>query len=248
MLSASPPATITANVAVTLSGKPHTVSITVPAGKTRLDHLLPVFHALASTIVDRAEAEEAAAGRTVSCRAGCGACCRQPVPVSPSEARGLAALVAAMPEPRRGAVRRRFAAAQAALAAAGVETRPEAIARLAPGERRPWGQAYFTKQVACPFLDAESCSIHRDRPAVCREYLVTTPAANCDAPTAEMVRRVPLPAQVSAAVAATDLERGHGLLLLVDSLDWAAVNPAPPPRDAGLALVRAVFARLAAQV
>lgn len=242
------PATVTADLPLTVAGRTRSVSITVPAGKARLDETLPVLQTLASSLVDEAEAQEAAAGRTISCRAGCGTCCRQPVPVSPSEARALAALVSAMPEPRRAAVRRRFAAAQAALAAAGVETWPDAIARLAPEERGPWGFAYMAARVACPFLEAESCSIHRDRPTICREYLVTSPAADCAEPAADAIRRVPLAARVSTAIVATDLDRtGHGRLLLVDSLDWAAVNPAPPPRDTGLALVRSVFASLAAQ-
>jgi Fe-S-cluster containining protein len=34
----------------------------------------------------------------------------------------------------------------------------------------------------CPFLEDESCSIHPDRPLVCREYLVTSPAELCAGP------------------------------------------------------------------
>jgi hypothetical protein len=33
---------------------------------------------------------------------------------------------------------------------------------------------YFLQGVACPFLEAESCGIHPDRPLACREYLVTS--------------------------------------------------------------------------
>ena len=38
---------------------------------------------------------------------------------------------------------------------------------------------YFDLQIACPFLENESCSIHVDRPSICREYHVTSPAERC---------------------------------------------------------------------
>ena len=46
----------------------------------------------------------AARGEAISCKAGCGACCRQLVPVSETEAHHLRDVVEAMPEPRRAAV------------------------------------------------------------------------------------------------------------------------------------------------
>jgi len=53
--------------------------------------------------------------------------------------------------------------------------------------------AYFALRVPCPFLEEESCSIHPDRPLVCREYLVTSPAELCAGPTQEGVTPVPVP-------------------------------------------------------
>lgn len=45
--------------------------------------------------------QAAAGGRVVSCRKGCGACCRQLVPLAWSEAYQPGELVNALPEPRR---------------------------------------------------------------------------------------------------------------------------------------------------
>ena len=45
----------------------------------------------------------------------------------------------------------------------------------------------------CPFLEDESCSIHPERPLVCREYLVTSPAELCAGPAQEGVTPVPVP-------------------------------------------------------
>jgi NADH:ubiquinone oxidoreductase subunit D len=55
-----------------------------------------------------AEENARASGATVSCKKGCGACCRQLVPVSEIEARQLKELVEQMPEPRRSEIWARF--------------------------------------------------------------------------------------------------------------------------------------------
>ncbi len=246
-MSGAAPETITGEVALTVAGETMSVRVTVPRGDTALTDLLPIFHELTNTLVDRAVERDAAPGRSVSCRAGCGACCRQAVPVSPSEARALAQLVDALPEPRRAIVRDRFTAARATLAANGVDCRPEAILSLERLEVRTFGLRYFEHRVACPFLEAEACSIHPDRPTACREYLVTTPAINCSTPTLETVRGVPLPGHVSLAILAVDQAiEGHGSLILVDALDWVDRHPAAAATRPGPAIVQSVFAQLAA--
>jgi Fe-S-cluster containining protein len=197
-------------------------------------------------MVDRAVGQAEAAGRTVSCKAGCGACCRQAVPIAPSEARDVAAHVAAMPEDRQRHVRARFAAAVQALADAGVDHGPAAFSEATMDDRLAFGMAYFKAGVACPFLENESCSIHPVRPLACREYLVTSPAENCRWPTMDNVAPVRLGGSLAQALIATEaVLTGHGRLLLVDALDWAAANPAPPPEHNGPTLVKAVFDLLA---
>ncbi len=59
--------------------------------------------------------------------------------------------------------------------------------------------AYFALGVPCPFLEDESCSIHPERPLVCREYLVTSPAELCAGPEQEGVTPVPVPKVSMAA-------------------------------------------------
>ncbi|HEY3108479.1 MAG TPA: YkgJ family cysteine cluster protein, partial [Chloroflexota bacterium] len=59
--------------------------IPVPSGPTAAAELLPVFRAVAEMIVELGVAAVSARGETVSCRSGCGACCRQLVPISPVE-------------------------------------------------------------------------------------------------------------------------------------------------------------------
>ncbi len=238
---------VTGQCALRIGQDTLTVAVTVPAAPVPLAAVLPVFHGLSNALVELAELREAADGRTISCRAGCGACCRQAVPIAPSEARRLAALVEAMPAARQTIVRERFRAAVTRLAEAGVDTRTDAAAH-SPDAAEAFGRVYRAQQIACPFLEAESCSIHPDRPAACREYIVTTPASRCGAAELGGVRSVPLSGHLSLAILAVDRDlENRGAVLLVDALDWAAAHPDPPQRPAP-GLVEAVFARLSEQL
>src|SRR5207247_476070 len=81
------------------------LDVVVPAGPTRPIDVLPDFFEMTDRFVD---AGVLVAGGAVSCSKGCGACCRQVVPVSEVEAYHLRDLVESMPEPRRSAVKTRF--------------------------------------------------------------------------------------------------------------------------------------------
>src|SRR4030081_4043840 len=81
--------------------------ITVPNAPVPAAEIVPALQGLVNAVVEAAEA-----GHTVSCRKGCGACCRQLVPGSRTEGEALLALVEAMPQARRKAVRARFAAGE----------------------------------------------------------------------------------------------------------------------------------------
>src|SRR4051794_39144962 len=96
---------ITADIEMTVGEQPRHLRLTVPPGPTPIRDLLPIFHGLANIVVHVAEEKVAAAGQHISCKAGCGACCRQIVPISESEAHAIKSLVDDMPEPRRNIVR-----------------------------------------------------------------------------------------------------------------------------------------------
>ena len=207
--------------------------------------LLPIFHAITDELTARGIAREAAAGRMLSCRAGCGACCRQAVPLAAVEARAIAALVAALPEPRQAVITARFEAARGRLAEAGVTTRAADIAALDPAGRDAYGRSYFRFGIACPFLEDEDCTIYPDRPLACREYLVTSPASACADPRSHVIRGVPLAGYASKAVTLRSQQvDGHGTVMLVDALAWAAANPAPVPEYPGIELALTTIAQL----
>jgi Fe-S-cluster containining protein len=181
-----------------------TAGLAVPREPASLEVWLPFLQAIASQIAAKARAASDASGRPVSCSNGCGGCCRQPVSISLIEARALANLVAQMPEPRRQEVRRRFAEGQARLAQSGVlagdHSAPAPEFPLATTASQRLIAAWFALQIVCPFLEDESCSIYEDRPLICREHMVTTPASACSRPFREAVDWIELRVRIADAL------------------------------------------------
>jgi len=200
------------------------VSAGVPAGPMQARRVLPLFQGLANQVVDLAVKGVTEQGETVSCKAGCGACCRYIVPISRTEARQLRALVDAMPEPRRSEVRARFADAVARLEASGMLADVRAFDALPVEHFRTVHPRYLALRIPCPFLEDESCSIHAQRPLICREYLVTSPPELCGEipPT---VSKVTLPGFVSYAVTKLEgTDPRDSRLALVLALEWTEAH------------------------
>jgi len=193
--------------------------ITVPSGPVPAADVVPALQGLVNAVVAAAEA-----GKAISCRKGCGACCRQLVPISRTEGERLLSTVLALPTERRAVLEARFAAAEAALAAADLKER-----KGRPD--RELSTAYFALGIPCPFLEEESCSIHPDRPLVCREYLVTSPPELCAGPEQEGVTPVPVP-KVSLAARGLQDEREEWFPLAL-LMDWAKRRPGAGSRRSG---------------
>ena len=193
--------------------------ITVPTGPVAAADVVTALQGLVNAVVAAAEA-----GKAISCRKGCGACCRQLVPISRTEAERLMVTVANLPAERRATLEARFSAAEAALAAADLKER-----KGRPDRELSTG--YFALGIPCPFLEEESCSIHPDRPLVCREYLVTSPAELCAGPEQEGVTPVPVP-KVSLAARGLQDEREDWFPLAL-LMDWAKTRPKTGARRTG---------------
>lgn len=196
------------------------------------------MQSFADAVVDSVRKEVEARGERISCRKGCGACCRQLVPIAEAEARQLHALVERLSEPQRVVVRARFREARLSLEEAGLLDKLLHLEQWSDGEGHLLGQRYFQQGIPCPFLEGESCTIYVDRPIACREYLVTSPADNCAHPTSESVACVKLPFKVWTAIARFDdvspSARFVRWVPLILALDWAeaygdetALRPGP---------------------
>ena len=153
-----------------VGGEDLKIAVETKSGSTKPIRMLPVFRSVCGTIVDWTVARIEREGRSISCKAGCGACCRQMVPISKTEARRLAEVVAEMPDERRRQVEERFADAVEHFGSVGLLEATTASQPPIGSAYKDLGLRYFEQGIACPFLEDESCSIHRERPLVCREY------------------------------------------------------------------------------
>jgi Fe-S-cluster containining protein len=219
------PATVTASFSLPIGNTVLNARVQLPAGRTTLTDLLPIIQNLENAVVEKVSSEATAVGHPISCRAGCGACCRQMVPLSLFEAEALTVWLATLPEDRVAILRERFHRALSALSHAGV------INAIVDGKWLLDDESstqlaidYFHAGVPCPFLENESCSIHPIRPLICREYLVTSSPELCKDPSVHLISGVRLPLRLSRAVYAIGRQltkSRHGWIPLVFLLAWA---------------------------
>jgi len=223
----------TATLSLTMGNLRIVHAITVPNAAVPAAEVVPALQGLVNAVVEAAEM-----GKVISCRKGCGACCRQLVPVSRTEGERLLRIVETMPAERREMLKARFAAAESAIEAAGLKERKGR-------SDRELSTAYFAMGVPCPFLEDESCSIHPERPLVCREYLVTSPAELCAGPTQEGVTPVAVP-KVSMAARGLQDESDEWFPLAM-LMAWARTRPRKVTRRTGPEWVQRFLKRLGAK-
>ncbi len=205
-------------------------NLSVPPGAVRLAEMAWNAMAIDERLIGMAVASEAKQGRQVSCKKGCGACCRQAVPLSPAEAWMIADVVASLPPDRKAEALARFATAKQRLADAGFGER--SLHHAGEQEVLRLGLDYFKLGIPCPFLVDESCSIHPNRPSACREFLVSSPAENCSDPGANGVRSIPTAANLTEALSklsALVMGGDPRTIPMTLALEWAAAN-----RDEGV--------------
>jgi hypothetical protein len=146
-----------------------------------------------------------------------------------------------MDEPRRSEIRARFAAARPQLAVAGLLERLENPDTITGEEYGSVAVYYFNQQIACPFLEEESCSIYEERPITCREYLVTSPPEYCAVPAENKVRRIRMPLRVFNAVARWQASpTGHfkeKWVPLILAPEWAMTHSEEPSAGSGVELL-----------
>jgi Fe-S-cluster containining protein len=228
---------ITGNIKITIGGRPVAIELTVPAKPVKSRRMLPVFQGISDLFAEIGEKEVTGAGEKISCQKGCAACCRQLIPLAEIEAHSIAELVEAMPEPRRTEIKERFERAWQHFAKTGWLDRLDASAVGTHQERQSLAVEYYHENVACPFLEDESCLIHENRPLACREYLVTSPAEHCFALRGEKIKMVNLPAKPSETVRtitnSENLNRIVNFVPLVLALEWAKRFPDESPEKTG---------------
>ncbi|MGA9672354.1 MAG: YkgJ family cysteine cluster protein [Terracidiphilus sp.] len=215
-------------------------SAVVPAGETTLTEILPILRELDNSLIGMAASASVAAGRPISCKAGCGACCRQLVPISIFEAESLAAWIRSLPEPQQQELAQRFHHTLQTLAASGM------LDRLVESGKEFWEPEneahqrlaidYHHQGVPCPFLVDESCSIHPIRPLICREYLVSSPPEHCVDPATLQTEMVPLLVRLMPAlnqIGAHVENSTRGWIPLIFLFAWMKAKAHPGERISG---------------
>ena len=212
-------------------------SVVVPVGNVTLTQILPAIQGLTSNIVDSVVQIVQSEGRQISCRAGCGACCRQMVPLSIFEAEALAEWIATLPDERQDELRQRFHVTLLALKESGLLDRMDPDHWVDGSEdAKTLAIDYLAAKIPCPFLENECCGIHPIRPLICREYLVTSPPEFCAAPSVDKVQGVPMPLKSSGSLfkLGAQIEKGgHGWIPLVFLFAWIKSGAHPGQRDPG---------------
>ena len=216
--------TLSASTELVIAGRKLKLKMVVPADEVPPESLLPTLHQLSNHIMDGIEEKvEKQDEVEISCQKGCGACCRQHVPISPAEARLMHAIVENMPEPGRSDFRERFDEAAQRLKDSGIMDQAMNYHRLAPAEIKSMATDYFKLGIACPFLEDESCSIHAFRPLICREYLVISSPDHCASLDEENIKRLKIPVSVASTFAGMDGVKTEGenqFIPLVMAMEW----------------------------
>lgn len=221
------------------------VSVEVPAGPAPPSAVVPALRAIVDALVARTRRAAEAAGRRFSCRAGCDVCCSQLVPVPAPEMHAIARTVARLDDAHRERVLARFAAVREALDRHGLTARLQSP----PADPRAYRQLMedsFRLGEACPFLEDHACSIHAERPTICREYNVLSPAARCVDPFVHTVEPALPPANMGNAIVGA-LGEGTGAPVKVTplplALEWAAAHPEVAGPEPALDVLQRVLAR-----
>ncbi len=197
--------TITGSGQLKIDGVPMDISLTVPKALCLPEALLPDAQQFAYQLTDVAVARVERAGHRISCVKGCGAYCRQMVPISPPEARHLARLVAApgLPSPWSGG------------------GWPGGL----PGF---FGQLFWTGGAVS--ISGGEKLFHPSGPAAGLPGISgdVTPPAACGALGAGQVKQIPVPSRVWAGYArSTSADGGLEWMPLIEALDYVAKREPP---------------------
>lgn len=215
-------------IALNTSAGQLTTAVEVPTGFVPITAIVPLMRRLGEEAQALEEARTLESGKTISCKKGCAACCRMMVPLSPPEAFALREFVHSLPAERQQRIAVRLAQSKSLLLAHGLWHRLLELGETTqpPDDDalEPINRDYYALRTPCPFLEDEACSIYEERPAACRELLVTSPAEWCQDLVKNPVEQIPVPVRIGPALGLLwgELTTTPARLIpLPIALDWA---------------------------
>jgi Fe-S-cluster containining protein len=176
------------------------VQVQVPDIPMGLADLVPFMYELCNSATALAIQKSGSMGKPVTCGPGCGVCCKQLVPLSVPEAVFLAHYVEGLAPEQSGEIKKRFAASLTVVRESGVLETITALDKKEDDDSAI-ANAYFSLNIPCPFLSANSCGIHRVRPCACREFNVTSLPQFCADPLQKKIARIVIHRKMTAALA-----------------------------------------------
>jgi Fe-S-cluster containining protein len=209
----------------TPDGRLPPAQVAVPDAPLGLSDLAPPLFSLCDGIVGLAVDNAVRSGFSVSCKPGCGACCRQMVPVSIPEA-FLLWHETLLPKCKPlDFFNKNFLTAKSFLEYGGLWKKLE---ECTSGKEQVEAAAdYWKLSVDCPYLAKGSCAIHSLRPCACREYNVFSDAKFCSQPFDATIKRVTIHRKMTTALARTAghvLSRPPMLIPLIMIPQWCDEN------------------------
>ena len=224
---------IPANIDIKIASHTLHVSMSLPDRAVPLRELLPTIQQITHKIIDIAVLQSEANGKTVSCKKGCGACCRQLVPITKTESWHIAKLVAKLPKEKQKRIKQSFREARETLQNSSLWEQLSSTTSIE--NTREIGFDYFDLDINCPFLEDNACSIHPHRPLSCREFLATSNPAFCSAPREMKIESIDIPVRASNTLgrieddeAATAFE----WIPLSLALNWGSTHDEPEKQAA----------------
>jgi Putative zinc- or iron-chelating domain len=205
-----------------------TTAVDVPTGFVPITSIVPLMRRVGEEAQALEVTRLAEQGRVPSCQKGCAACCRMLVPLSAPEAFTVRDWVRSRPAEQRDRIIARFAETKVRLLSHGLWQRLWELCEVSDHSSDEAlddvNRRYYALRIACPFLEEEICTIYDERPAACRELLVTSPADRCEDLIANPVDAIPIPMRISTVLGLLwqDLTSTSTRLIPFPlALDWA---------------------------
>jgi Fe-S-cluster containining protein len=191
-------------IALNTSAGHITAAVEVPTGFVRVTAIVPLLRRLGEETQALEVGRSAEVGNVPSCHKGCAACCRMLVPLSAPEAFALCEGIRSRPTDQQDRISARFADTKSQLLSHGMWQRLTELCEASP---QPHDEAleelnrdYYALRIPCPFLEGEVCMIYDERPAACRELLVTSPPEHCEDLVNRLVEPISAPVRVSTVL------------------------------------------------
>jgi Fe-S-cluster containining protein len=169
------------------------IDFEVPDNEIRLAEFIPLMYQLYDKIIER----ELDNHTDISCRKGCGECCKQLVPIIIPETFFLNDLIASFSHKKQVQIDARFTKILNTIKTAGFFDDLKN-----PARNRNIDDAYFNLKVKCPFLEDELCMIYKSRPFACREYHVTNDPQHCSEPYQNDIHKIKIKRNIGSMMAA----------------------------------------------